>query len=274
MKTKLVCELGINHNGDINIAKKLIDVAALTGCDFVKFQKRTVDLVYTEEELNKYRESPWGTITREQKYGLEFGKEQYDIINEYCKQKNIPWFSSGWDPVSIKFLASYNIPYIKVASPTINDFEILYAVKETCIPAIVSTGMSTKKEVDNCLKFLGDQVEYILACTSTYPTSDEEVNLNFIKTLKEEYPKYRIGFSNHHPGIYFCCVAAALGAEMLEFHITLNRASYGTDQAASIEPPGVYKIVDYVRGFEIAGGDGRWIVFPSEEIVKKKLRRK
>lgn len=274
MKTKLVCELGINHNGDINIAKKLIDVAALTGCDFVKFQKRTIDLVYTEEELNKYRESPWGTITREQKHGLEFGKEQYDIIDEYCKQKNIPWFGSGWDPVSVKFLASYNIPYIKVASPTITNFEVLHAVKETNLPAIVSTGMSTKKEVDSCLRFLGDQVEYILACTSTYPCNDEEMNLNFVKTLKKEYSKYRVGFSNHHPGIYFCCVAAALGSEMLEFHITLNRAGYGTDQAASIEPPGVYKIVDYVRGFEIAGGDGRWIVFPSEEIVKKKLRRK
>jgi N-acetylneuraminate synthase len=271
-RCKLTAEIGINHNGNIDIAKKLIDMACFAGCDYVKFQKRTINLVYTEEELNKPRESPWGDTFYDQKYGLEFGKERYDIIDKYCKEKNIDWFASPWDPLSVKFLVEYNLPYIKIPSAKITDFEVLYAVKETDIPVIISTGMSTKKEVDNCVNFLGDQIEYILACTSTYPTKEEEMNMSFIPTLKREYPKYKIGFSNHSPGIIYCAVAAALGAEMIEFHITIDRSMYGTDQASSIETEGVLKIVKYVRNLEKAMGDGHWHVFPSEEAIKKKLR--
>ena len=270
---QLTAEVGINHNGDINIAKKLIDVASVFGVDFVKFQKRTIDLVYTKEELDKPRESPWGTTTREQKNGLEFGKNQYDEIDEYCRGRKIRWYASPWDQLSVKFLMQYDTPYIKVASAKITDFELLSMIKQTNKPLIISTGMSTKEEVDKCLHFLGSQVEYILACNSQYPTPDHEMNLSFISTLKKEYPKYKIGFSNHHAGVFFCCAAVAFGAEMLEFHITLNRASYGTDQAASIEPAGIMRIVDYTRGLETAIGDSQWHVFPGEEVIKKKLRK-
>jgi len=272
--TKITAEIGINHNGDIDIAKQLIDVAKDAGCDFVKFQKRTIEHVYTKEELDKPRESPWGTTNREQKEGLEFNEEQYDEIDSYCKEKEIGWYASPWDYNSVYFLSKYrDIPFIKVASASLTDIKLIEVVKQLDKPIILSTGMSTKAELDNAVSILGDQVEYILACTSTYPTKNEEMNLNFIKTLKEQYPQYKIGFSNHNAGIFFMCCSVAMGAEMIEFHITLDRAMYGSDQAASIEPTGVRKTVDYVRGLEVAMGTGEWTVYPSEEEIKKKLRK-
>ncbi|MHA1592732.1 MAG: N-acetylneuraminate synthase family protein [Candidatus Heimdallarchaeaceae archaeon] len=272
-KCIIVAELGINHNGDMDIAKKLIDAAKLAGCDYVKFQKRTVDLVYTKDELDKYRESPWGTTNREQKYGLEFGKKEYDEIDAYCQMKNIQWFASPWDCKSVEFITQYDIPFIKIASACITNFKLLEYIKMTAIPVILSTGMSTREEVYEAVNYLGKQVKYILACTSTYPTADNEMNLNFIKTLRKEFLHYiDIGFSNHHPGIFYSCVAAALGAKMIEFHLTLDRAMYGSDQAASIEIPGVFKIVKYIKGLEKAKGDGKWVVYESEEKIKEKLR--
>jgi len=272
-KHKLVAEIGINHNGDINTTKQLIRMAKEAGCDYVKFQKRTIDVVYSKEELDKPRESPWGTTNRQQKEGLEFGKQEYDEIDVCCEHIHLPWFASPWDVESVNFLINYNIPYIKVASACITDFRLLEAVRQTNIPVILSTGMSTKQEVYKAVNFLGDQVEYILACTSTYPTDTVEMNMNFIKTLKKEFPTKRIGFSNHNAGILYCVVSAALGAEMIEFHITLDRSMYGSDQAASIEMPGVRKIVNYVRSIEDAMGTGEWTVFDSEEKIKQKLRR-
>jgi len=272
-KVMLVAEVGINHNGDINLAKKLIDVASFSGCDFVKFQKRTVDLVYSQEELDKYRESPWGTTNREQKYGLELGRGAYDEIDRYCRGKGIGWFASPWDIKSVEFLERYEPPFYKVASASLTDLELLRCIGETKSKVILSTGMSTKVELDRALDIIGDKVEYILACTSTYPTLDEEMNLRFINTLQSQYPEYKIGFSNHSPGVQYTIIAAALGAKMLEFHITLNRAMYGSDQAASIEPEGVLKISKHVRNLEKAMGNGKWTVFESEEKIKQKLRK-
>ena len=272
-KVLLVAEIGINHNGDLNLAKKLIDVAAFGGCDYVKFQKRTIDIVYSKEELDKYRESPWGTTNREQKHGLEFGEGAYDEIDRYCRGKNVGWFASPWDLQSVDFLMRYEPPFIKVASASLTDIDLLNRIKRTGTKVILSTGMSKKEELDNAITILGDNVEYILACTSTYPTLDDEMNMKFIRTLKKEYPEYKIGFSNHSPGIQFSLIAVALGAEMLEFHITLNRAMYGSDQAASIEPEGVIKIGKHARNISKGMGTGEWTVFDSEEAIKQKLRK-
>jgi len=269
----LVAEIGINHNGDVNLAKKLIDVAHIAGCDYVKFQKRTVDVVYSEEELDKYRESPWGTTNREQKHGLELGQDDYDQIDEYCRKKRIGWYASPWDVESVDFLRQYRPMYMKAASACLTDEKLLDRMTGTSADIIVSTGMSTKEELDQAISKTGGRVCYILACTSTYPTRDDEMNLNFIKTLQDQYPVHDIGFSNHSPGIQYSVVSSALGAKMIEFHITLDRAMYGSDQAASIETGGVMALCKHVRNLEKAMGTGEWTVFESEEGVKKSLRR-
>jgi N-acetylneuraminate synthase len=273
MGIKLVGEIGINHNGDMVLVKQLIDVASLAGLDYIKFQKRDVESCYTKEFLDKYRESPWGNTQRDQKNGLELSFENYCEIDRYTRECRIGWFASPWDPISVKFLDNLNSKYIKIASASITDFDILEKVKQTNRPVIISTGMSTKTEVDKCLDYIGNQVEYILACTSTYPTKDIDINLNFIKTLKNEYPKYKIGFSNHSPGIQFCLSSATLGVEMIEFHMTLDRSMYGSDQSSSIEINGVLTIGRHIKAIEKAMGTGDWIVTPEEEQIKKKLRR-
>ncbi len=272
MSCLVIAEIGINHNGDLNLAKKLMDVASLADCDGVKFQKRTIDLVYTQEELDKERESPWGNTNRLQKEGLEFGVEGYESIEDYARTRNLIWFASPWDVESVNFLSIYNPPFIKVASALITNFELLEAVKQTGVPVIISTGMSTRDEVYEALNYLRRDVVYILACTSTYPTKVEEMNLAFITTLKKEFPQYKIGFSNHSPGIVFMEAAVILGAEMLEFHITLDRSMYGSDQAASIEPSGVVRVVRNIKAAQRAMGTGDWTVFDSEEKIKQKLR--
>jgi len=269
----LVAEIGINHNGDVNLAKKLIDIAHVAGCDYVKFQKRTIDVVYPEEVLDKPRESPWGTTNREQKYGLEFGQDEYDQIDEYCRKKRIGWFASPWDAESVDFLREYRPMYMKVASACLTDKNLLDRMFGTSSELIISTGMSTRDELVQALSKIGNRTRHILACTSTYPTRDDEMNLNFIKTLQDQYPVYHIGFSNHSPGIQYSVVAAAMGAKMIEFHITLDRAMYGSDQAASIETGGVMALCKHVRNLEKAMGTGEWTVFESEEGVKKGLRR-
>jgi len=269
-----IAECGINANGDLTTAFKLIKEAKEAGCDFVKFQKRDIESVYTKEELDKPRKSPWGTTNREQKNGLEFSKQNYDDIDKYCQVNDIGWFASPWDVESVKFLTQFKQSYIKVASALMTNFEVLEAIKKTKIPVIVSTGMTTREELFGVLNLLGDQVKYILACTSTYPTPPEEMNLNFITRLKEEFPMFKIGFSNHSPGTTFAICAAALGAEMIEFHITLDRSMYGSDQASSIEPTGIKKIVKAIKAIEIGMGSGDWTIFPGEQNVMKKLRKK
>lgn len=270
----VIAEIGINHNGDLDTAKKLMDVASLANCDGVKFQKRTIDLVYTQDELDKERESPWGNTNRLQKEGLEFGVKEYGAIEDYAAKRNLIWFASPWDVESVNFLAAFNPPFIKIASALITDFELLEAIKQTNIPVIISTGMSTRKEVYAAVNYLGKSLVYILACTSTYPTKVEEMNLSFIWVLKKEFSQYKIGFSNHSSGIVFIEAAVVLGAEMVEFHITLDRSMYGSDQAASIEPSGVVRAVRNIKSVQQAMGDSQWTVFPSEEIIRQKLRKK
>lgn len=269
-----VAEIGINANGDVDLAKDMIRVAKSAGCNFVKFQKRTVEKVYTQEYLNQPRESPWGQTNRDQKMGLEFGEHEYDEIDLFCRLNDIKWFASPWDCDSVEFLKKYDPPFMKVASACVTDERLLDHIKATEISVILSTGMSTRKEIHKVTDFLGEQIEYVLACTSTYPAKAEELNLNFIHRLKAEYGmRYKIGYSNHSPGIIPCVVAAALGAKMVEFHITLDRAILGSDQAASIETPGIYALCKHLRNIPSAMGTGDWTVFDSEKAIKKKLRR-
>lgn len=270
---ELVYEVGINANGSIELVKKMIDVAYSAGCHYVKLQKRNVEVVYTKEELETPRESPWGSTTREQKYGLEFTKGQYDEIDRYCRGK-IKWFASPWDIDSLWFLAEYrDCAFIKIPSALITNFTLLSEAKKTGIPVIISTGMSTTQQIDNAVTELGSSLYCLMHCTSTYPSKPEELNLNVIRYFKETYPNVKIGFSNHNPGLIYMPVAVALGAEMIEFHGTLDRSMYGSDQAASIEPEGVYHLVKWVRGVEEAMGDGVKRVYDSEIPIMRKLRR-
>lgn len=273
-KVVTVGEIGINANGNINLAKKLINLCSTFGIDYVKFQKRTINNCYSKDDLDKYRESPWGTTNREQKEGLEFSKEDYDEIDNYCKLLNIKWFVSVWDLPSIDFIKQYDLPFIKIPSALMSHNELLKEVKKTNIPVIISTGMCEKEEIDNVINILGNNIKYILHTTSSYPTPENEMNLSKIVTLKNEYgEKFKIGFSNHHQGTYFCTVAPLLGAEMIEFHITLDRSMYGSDQAASIEPNGIRIIKDHINSLTNAIGDGEWRIEKSEVDIAKKLKR-
>lgn len=272
---KLVAEVGINANGSLEIAQQLIRTAKVAGCDYVKFQKRTVEKVYTKEELDKPRESPWGTTNREQKNALEFSALKYLEIDNFCNSNNIGWFASPWDIDSVDFIASMKVPYIKIASASLTDFRILEHAKVSGIPIILSTGMSTYEEVKSAVDYLGEQVEYILACCSAYPCKAEEAKLNMISALKNYFPQYKIGYSNHSPGLTFCIAAAALSAEMIEFHITLDRSMYGSDQASSIEPQGLISLVKHVRDIEKSMNYYTdWPIYDSEIKIKEKLRKK
>lgn len=274
-KVEIIAELGINHNGDMQTVKQMIDVAYGAGCDYVKFQKRNIDLVYTPEELAAPRQSPWGTTQRQQKEGLELSNEQYDEIAKYCQSKPIKWFVSPWDEDSMRdFLGNANSPIIKIPSALITNKRLCRITTLTSKQVMISTGMSTLEEVDQAIEWIGKgKIHSILHCTSTYPSVPEEQNLRCITTLKERYPWAKIGFSNHSPGITFIPAAVALGAEVIEFHLTLSRASYGSDQAASIEPEGCHKIVKYVRALEKGLGDGIKRVYDSEIPIIRKLRR-
>ena len=267
----VIAEIGINHNGDIDLAKELIDMAHASGCDAVKFQKRNVEEVYSTEELDKPRESPWGTTTREQKHGIEFNITQYKELEEYSNEKGLDFIVSCWDLDSLQEVEdNLNVKYHKVASALATDKEFLEALHYTGKPIILSTGMCTDEQVDAALKIL-KHTEYVLACTSTYPTKEEEVNLNYINTLKEKYPYLSVGFSNHYNGLAACMGATALGAECLEFHITKDRTMYGSDQVASIES--VNELMVSVRKIERMLGDGKKVVYDSEVPIAEKLRK-
>ena len=267
----VIAEIGINHNGDIDLAKELIDMAHASGCDAVKFQKRNVEEVYSKEELDKPRESPWGTTTREQKHGIEFNIVQYKELEEYADEKGLDFIVSCWDLDSLQEVEdNLNVKYHKVASALATDRDFLEALHYTGKPIILSTGMCTDEQVDAALKIL-KHTEYVLACTSTYPTKEEEVNLNYINTLKEKYPYLSVGFSNHYNGLAACMGATALGAECLEFHITKDRTMYGSDQVASIES--VNELMVSVRKIEKMLGDGKKVVYDSEVPIAEKLRK-
>jgi len=270
----IIAEIGINHNGDIETAKKLIKVAKDSGCDAVKFQKRNPDVCVPEKQKNIMRETPWGYITYlDYKYKVEFEKEEYDIIDEYCKQLNIHWFASPWDVDSVNFLSQYNIPALKVPSASLNDTELLLAMKATGIPIILSSGMSTQEEVDEAINLFSGSEIALLHCVSTYPTPPEELNLNVIKTYKEKYPKTIIGYSGHETGLSTTYVAVALGAKIIERHITLDRSMWGTDHSASVEPQGLESLVSNIKDIELAMGDGVKGVTAGEIPIREKLRR-
>ena len=275
--TEVIAEMGINFNGDMEIAKKMIDVAYAAGIDYVKFQKRDIDLVYTKEELDKPRESPWGTTTREQKQGLEFNRTQYCQIDDYCREKDIAWFASVWDRKSADFILNFHsVPLMKIPSALITDLELL----DCCAnhphwrPIILSTGMSTLDMVDKAIDVIGmNKIYCIMHCTSTYPTDISEMNMKCVPNLREKYPWTKIGFSNHYPGLMGMVMALNYDADMLEFHMTLDRASYGSDQAASIEPQGVFKLLEYKCLIESMKGNGIKEIYKSELPIMAKLRR-
>jgi len=274
MSVFIIAEVGINHNGDINIAKKLIDGAVFSGCDAVKFQKRTIEKVYTKDELDKPRESPWGKTNREQKMGLEFGKKEYDEIDTYCKEKGIEWFASAWDIDSQAFLRQYNLKYNKIASPMLTHRELLEAVSGEGKYTFISTGMSSMEEIGKAVDIFkkANCPFELMHCNSTYPMQDSEANLKMMPILKEMFG-CKVGYSGHEVGLITTCSAVALGATSVERHITLDRAMYGSDHAASVEIMGLYKLVSYIRTIESALGDGGKRVTPKEEDIKAKLRK-
>lgn len=268
-----IAEIGINHNGNIDIAKELIDVADDAGCDAVKFQKRTIDLVYTKEELDKPRESPWGTTNREQKNGLEFGYDKYKEIDRYCKKKKILWFASAWDNKSVDFFDDFNLPCFKIPSALLTHDDILKQTKSKNKPIILSTGMSTMEQINHAVDVLGLDKLIILHCTSTYPSSPEELNLKMIPKLKEMFP-CPIGYSGHETGVFSSSAASVMGACVIERHITLDRAMYGSDQAASLGPPGLKRLVRDINLIPKIMGDGVKRVYDTEVPIMEKLRRK
>ena len=270
MKTYIIAEIGINHNGRMELARQLIEQSHTAGADAVKFQKRDIESVYSQEELDKPRESPWGTTNRQQKEGLEFSIADYQSLRDYASSLGLDFIVSCWDTNSIDDVEPLSIRYHKVASALLTDDDFLRKLNSTGKPVIVSTGMSTEEEIEHAMDIL-DNVEYILACTSTYPTNVKELNLKHIETLKENYPDVKIGFSNHYNGHDACVAATALGAECVEFHITHDRTDYGSDQAASIQ--NADSLVEAIRKTELMLGDGVKKVYDSEVLIAKKLRK-
>ena len=271
----ITAEIGINHNGDINIAKKLIDIAKNADCDAVKFQKRTIEKVYSKQVLDSPRESPWGTTTREQKLGLEFNKKEYDIIDAYCKEKGIEWFASSWDIDSQLFLRNYHLKYNKIASAMLTNTELLNVVAEEKKHTFISTGMSTTDQIAHAVNvFKNHNCPFeLMHSNSSYPMKPNEANLLCIKTLKEKF-NCNVGYSGHESsGYYISLAAAVLGATSIERHITMARDMYGSDQAASLEPIGLIRLVRDIRVLDLIMGDGVKRVYPSEVSVMKKLRK-
>lgn len=269
----VIAEIGINHNGSLDIARQLVDAAKEAGADAVKFQKRTIDLVYTREFLDSPRESTWGKTQRAQKEGLEFGIEQYREIDRYCREKDIEWFASAWDLESQDFLRQFNLKRNKIASAMLVYEPLLRKVAEEKKHTFISTGMSKTADIERAVAIFreaGCPFE-LMHCVSTYPMDDEDANLNRIKTLRERF-NCDIGYSGHEVGLAVSYAAAALGITSLERHITLDRAMYGSDQAASVEPSGFRMLVGAVRKIEKAMGDGRLEMNPKEAPIAEKLR--
>ncbi len=270
--TYVIAEIGINHNGSMDLTKKLIDASIDCGCDAVKFQKRTVDVVYTKEELAKPRENPFGPTNGDLKRGLEFGQAQYKEIDRYCREKGIDWFSSCWDEGSVDFMEQFNPVCYKIASASLTDDNLLKHHRKFGRPVILSTGMSSMEQIAHAVEILGRDNLVILHCTSTYPSQPNELNLKGIGTLKDRFG-VPIGYSGHEVGLATSYAAAVLGACVIERHITLDRAMWGSDQAASVEPQGFKRLVRDVRELEAALGDGVKRVYESEIPIIKKLRR-
>lgn len=270
----VIVEVGINHNGSLDIARQLIEAAAINGCDAVKFQKRTVPLVYSQEELQRPRESPFGVTNGDLKEGLEFSRHEYEAINALCEENNIAWFASAWDYVSVDFLEEMHVPCHKIASAMLTDLDWLAYVCDTNKPIILSTGMSTLEQIDAAMELVlehGNEC-LLMHCVATYPARDEHLNLRCMKTLRDRYA-VDVGYSGHERGLATSLAAVALGAVAVERHVTLDRSMWGSDQAASIEPQALYRLVRDIRAIESAMGDGVKRVLPEEEPIAAKLRR-
>lgn len=273
MKTFIIGEIGINHNGDMKIAKELITKAKNAGFDAVKFQKRTVEQVYTKEFLDSYRESPWGTTQRDQKNGLEFGKEEYDEIDRFCKEIGIEWFASAWDLDSQLFLRQYSLKYNKVASALLTNMELLKLIAEEKKMTFISTGLSTEEEIDRAVAVFKEyECPFVLLhCVSVYPLAEEDVNLNVMDYYREKY-NCAVGYSGHESGVLVSMLAAAHNAQAIERHITLDREMYGSDQKSSIEETEMIELVKAVRRAEVINGSNRKVISEQENAVRKKLR--
>jgi N-acetylneuraminate synthase len=273
-KTFIIAELGINHNGTMLMAQQMIEGAKEAGADAVKFQKRDIYKVYSKEDLNKPRESPWGTTTEQQKLGIEFGKAEYDAIDEYCKSIKMPWFASPWDLNSVEFLKAYKLPFNKIAAPMLAHIELLEAIADQRKHTFISTGMSTLEEIEIAVNiFKKHRCPFeLMHCNSAYPAKTSELNLRTILTLREQFD-CDVGYSCHSPGILPPVLAIMFGASSVEKHITLDRTIYGSDQPSSVEIHGFAKMVEFIRTAEEAIGDGIKRIYPDEEKGKLKLRR-
>jgi N-acetylneuraminate synthase len=274
-KTFIIAEIGINHNGDLNTAKRLIDISAAAGCDAVKFQKRNPDICVPEHQKSVVRETPWGEMTYlDYKNKIEFGRKEYDEINNHCEKQGIAWSASPWDVDSLDFINQYNIPFIKIASASLTDHALLIKTCLTGKKIIISTGMSSEKEIDNAVRVLKDNQLNdiaILHCNSSYPAPIEELNLSCIKTLKEKYG-CEVGYSGHEFRLGTSVAAIYMGATIIERHVTLDRTMWGSDHMASVEPQGLFKLVRGIRELEKAYGDGNISVTETEKKVRQKLR--
>lgn len=270
--TFVVAEIGINHNGSVETAKRLIEVAKSAGCDAVKFQKRTIDVVYSPEDLARPRQSPFGTTNGDLKRALEFGYAEYAEIHRYCQSIGILWFASCWDKDSVDFIEQFTPPCYKIASPCLTDDDLLRHHQRTGRPVVLSTGMSTIEQIDHAVEVLGRENLILLHCTSTYPANLEELNLRVIPTLLSRYD-VPVGYSGHEVLVYTTLAAVVLGACLVERHVTLSRAMWGSDHAASIETQGINKLVGYIRSTEVALGDSVKRVVAREVDVMKKMRR-
>lgn len=268
----IIAEIGINHNGSVDLAKKMIDEAVMAGCDAVKFQKRTVTKVYTAEELDVYRPNYYGSTNRDLKNGLEFSYEDYCEIDEYCKSKKIMWFASCWDKDSVDFIEQFDVPCHKIASALLTDDELLLHIKKTGKPILLSTGMSSMAEIRHAVELLGEDNLVIFHCTSTYPTNHNEINLKVIEQFKEEF-SCPIGYSGHERGLLPSILSVQVGASAVERHITVDRTLWGSDQAASLEPEGLRRMVRDIREVKSIMGNGVKCVYESEVPVRAKLRK-
>ncbi len=270
----VIAEIGINHNGDLSIAKQMIDAAVHAGADAVKFQKRTPEVCTPPDQQTQMRETPWGYITYlDYRYKVEFNEDQYCEIEKYCRQKSITWMVSVWDEPSVDFMEKFDTPAYKIPSASLTDHKLIRHARATGRPLILSTGMSTMKQIHKGVEIAGGKDLVLMHCTSTYPCEPEELNLKMVETLRSEFPNTPIGYSGHEVGLVPSAVAVALGACMVERHLTLDRAMWGSDQAASVEPGGFERLVKYIRVSEAALGDGVKKVYESEKSSLKKLRR-
>lgn len=272
--TYIIAEVGINHNGDFELAKRMIDAAVHAGADAVKFQKRTPEVSTPPAQQAQMRETPWGYITYlDYRRKVEFGLEQYQEIDRYCRQKGIRWLVSVWDEPAVDFMQQFDTPAYKVPSASLTDLSLLRHVRRSGRPMIISTGMSTMAQIHKAVKTVGEENLVIMHCTSTYPCEPEELNLRMVETLRREFAHNPIGYSGHEVGLVPSAVAVALGACIVERHLTLDRAMWGSDQAASVEPGGFERLVKYIRVTELSMGDGFKRVYESERPSMTRLRR-